>query len=371
MEDPMKRSRVAKAALAAALSLSIILPVGAQAAPYRRRLAFDHLESPAQLLTIRADGTGLVELDRGLQPRISSGGNPGYQPDWAPDGRHIVFSAVPGDENTGPANLYVVSADGSRLRRVTSPSAYRGDSYAIWSPNGRKLAFERVTLERGNAYVIGARGRNLQRVTHRSGFEPKWFPGGKKLYFYGNDSHYRRQVFTRTLPPRASDPTFQVTTSPDSPKNTTNEVPELSPDGEHFVYVRIDRRYRSGEHWELHIIDIRGHHDRMIWRGPGHDPEPEWAPGGKKIVFVSNKSPAGQVGDRDIYTIRADGTHVHRLTDAPLADSSPTWSPDGRRIAFETMRHGNKEIYVMHVDGFHENRVTFSDGDDEEPVWRP
>ena len=65
---------------------------------------------------------------------------------WSPDGRRIAF--------VGPSTLdiYVVSADGSRQRRLTRDGA--PNVSPAWSPDGRRIAFEHG-VPRGGIHVVG------------------------------------------------------------------------------------------------------------------------------------------------------------------------------------------------------------------------
>jgi TolB protein len=80
---------------------------------------------------INADGTGRRALtDRGETPT------------WSPNGQRIAFSMSSADEDG--ARLYVMNADGSQLRQITSDQRSSAEHLLpIWSPDGRTLAFTR------------------------------------------------------------------------------------------------------------------------------------------------------------------------------------------------------------------------------------
>jgi Tol biopolymer transport system component len=86
--------------------------------PDGRRIAFARPPEPAalaeEIYVIGADGTGLRRLTHRRQRGCGQGERcaPGYVgPSWSPDGRHIVFLAV-------PSLLQVMNADGSGLHTV-------------------------------------------------------------------------------------------------------------------------------------------------------------------------------------------------------------------------------------------------------------
>ena len=91
------------------------------------------------------DGTAmvLVDLVTGSENVITTGGRDDFgDASWSPDGSQIVFSSVP---ETDPASrrLFVINADGTGLRQITSEPGIWWDVYSTWSPDGSRIAFLR------------------------------------------------------------------------------------------------------------------------------------------------------------------------------------------------------------------------------------
>jgi TolB protein len=63
-----------------------------------------------------------------------------FDPAWSPDGTRIVF-ASDAASHAGFRSLYVIAADGSGLRQLTTGAA--DDSMPSWSPDGRTIIFIR------------------------------------------------------------------------------------------------------------------------------------------------------------------------------------------------------------------------------------
>jgi hypothetical protein len=111
----------------------------------------------AVLRATPAGGTSNVDLlvmtREGLLLRVLAGDSIsktmrpafGDRPTWSPDGRRIAFSGVAGRGSSRFAanakpDVFVVDADGSRLRRVT----HSGDvSGPVWSQDGKWIVFGR------------------------------------------------------------------------------------------------------------------------------------------------------------------------------------------------------------------------------------
>ena len=121
---------------------------------------------------MNADGSGQRKLTH--TPEAGEGG-----PAWSPDGRQIAFTRLTGP--SGEVTIVVMNADGSAKRAVTPPLAHPGDRgpTAVWSPDGRSIAF----WDDFSIYVVNADGSGLRRLT-RNAFEgPSWSPDGRKLIF--------------------------------------------------------------------------------------------------------------------------------------------------------------------------------------------
>src|SRR6478752_972584 len=114
------------------LETPLVRDVGVGSAPRfspdGSRIAFawpDAATTDTRVGVMNADGSS-----RRLVTQLS-----GSTPDWSPDGRSIVFAGG------APAALWVVSPDGSALRRLTDPAPGLSDTLPAWSPDGATVLF--------------------------------------------------------------------------------------------------------------------------------------------------------------------------------------------------------------------------------------
>ena len=86
-----------------------------------------------RIAAVRVDGTGshFVTFHRG------AGTGTVGQPAWSPDGSRIAF--VGPTEGHGLGNIFVVDADGTHLRRLTSGRTQKG--WPSWSPDGTHIIY--------------------------------------------------------------------------------------------------------------------------------------------------------------------------------------------------------------------------------------
>jgi dipeptidyl aminopeptidase/acylaminoacyl peptidase len=102
-----------------------------------------------------ADGSGVTPI-----------GPAGFRiiqwPAWSPSGREILFSA---GSSVSAFNIYVMNADGSNIRRLTSDTGTQ--NCGRWSPDGSKIIFESRRRDDGQQLVMMARDGSSQEVMVR------------------------------------------------------------------------------------------------------------------------------------------------------------------------------------------------------------
>jgi Tol biopolymer transport system component len=179
------------------------------------------VEDHGQISIVGRDGRG--------SRRLATGSNP----DWSPDGRHLVFAAgrrVVVQELSGARRevvhrgalgsrpkwspdgrwiaylsyrrphvaLNVVQPDGRHRHRVAV-----GASTFAWSPDGRRLAFgDTGNSEHPSVGIVGVQGRHLRRLRLRispgtSGELPEiaWSPDGRRLVLAGHAGDDADQIW--------------------------------------------------------------------------------------------------------------------------------------------------------------------------------
>jgi Tol biopolymer transport system component len=93
---------------------------------------------------------------------------------WSPDGSRLVLAMEAGEgEPYNPrAGIYVLNADGSGLRQISSG---RSDLWPTWSPDGTRIAFVRGH----QLYTMASDGTDAQAVEGvRSDGAIAWNPVG-------------------------------------------------------------------------------------------------------------------------------------------------------------------------------------------------
>jgi Tol biopolymer transport system component len=119
---------------------------------------------------VSATAVFVLDVSTGQQTRITDWGDDFGEPDWSPDGHWIVMATHPLHSfNFGSyeSNLYRVHPDGSGLEPLTF---YEGRNVRAtqpdYTPDGRSIVFTAVTPNSRELWILPADGGKRYRVTN-------------------------------------------------------------------------------------------------------------------------------------------------------------------------------------------------------------
>jgi TolB protein len=122
---------------------------------------------------------GFIEiLDLTLEGGIPHKVAVGYDHDWSPDGKQILFV-------TDGSAIRAMNADGTDVRELRrSENDAVSVSSPRWSPDGQRIAYTRYDASGADLYVMQANGSEVKRLTSDSqSFSPSWSPDGSRIAF--------------------------------------------------------------------------------------------------------------------------------------------------------------------------------------------
>jgi Tol biopolymer transport system component len=233
-----------------------------------------------RVFTVRSDGTGLRAVGlchgREVPPRCADASYPTI----APNGRLIAFVRASRhilEEEFEHQGIYTMRTDGSHLRRVTRPrSRTAKDANPQWAPDGRRIVFVRVNLtakpiDRSAIFVVHADGSGLHRITPwniDAGDGPAWSPDGARILFRSpaHDDFLNSNLYTIRSDGSDLEQVTHVTPT------TRLYSSSFSPDGTSITFgmTGID------EAADVYTMHIDGTALKPVTRTPLHDSAPDW-----------------------------------------------------------------------------------------------
>jgi Tol biopolymer transport system component len=109
----------------------------------------------------------------------------GIEPSWSPDGRLLAFVRLSG----GHAHLFTMNADGTHAVQITEGPS--DDEAPSWSPDGKRIVFCSVNVAaqagQSDLFTVGPDGSGLVQLTEgdRTACHPTWGRDGY-VYFHAN-----------------------------------------------------------------------------------------------------------------------------------------------------------------------------------------
>jgi len=197
-----------------------------------------------------------------------------FDPAFSPDGRSVAFTQDRLDAHGVNFNgVFIMRTDGTHLRRITStgPDALP-DGQPHFSPDGRRLVFQREEPTRTQLMIVRIDGSGLRRLLPGvDGFAPSWAPSGERIAF--------------TLAHHAAQPTSDIATvRPDgtglrllthTTADTSAFTPAYSPPGSRLVWSQS-----TATGCRLVVATATGRNPRPLPTGDGCILDPSWGRSG-------------------------------------------------------------------------------------------
>ncbi len=301
-----------------------------------------------------------------------------------PAGR-IAFRRFFDDAQTQGA-IFVVNADGTGERQVTRPPADTIDDQPDWSPDGRRIAFERCGPKGCSVWIVGADGSEPRKAAVRCRLKPicdvtsaSWLPNGTKLVVavvQGRDREHGGINQAERMSIDVFDPRNGEQRTIIKRPNFTGDTaqPSLSPDGRTVVYKRANSWLTKPVNEQaLYAVGFDGSHNRRLtpWKLEAGD-HPVWTPDGSTILFRSLEQHENE--QADFWTVRPDGSELAQLTHYKPGTlvRSASYSPDGKWIVHATNGvDGKADVFIMRADGTDSRPLTRTKLWDSAPDWGP
>jgi eukaryotic-like serine/threonine-protein kinase len=298
-------------------------------------------------------------------------------PWFLPDGRHLLYTAVPITEVGAPPSVYVQeigSRDRVKLLDVTAQNVQYAGGRLLYVQDGTLMAQPFDPMRRvlsGDAVPVATPLQQLGRLwpdavfsasqagvlVYQSGAAPgnSWQlalvdRAGKRLSVVGGPAAYRdvalapdaRQAAAIigdaawTIDLRRAVPT-RLTTDPGSYTGLA-----WSPDGSG---IALSANTRAGRSLVLKRVSGAATEERLLssddaFRIPAH-----WSRDGRFLLFVHGQGP---FSNNDVWVLPRHGTRKpYPLLTTSFNEVRPRFSPNGRWVAYTSNETGRSEVYVI------------------------
>jgi Tol biopolymer transport system component len=228
-----------------------------------------HEDGPARVIRL---SLATLEKEALTFPPESSLGD--LWPRLSPDGRHLAFVRA-ATTGWGDLDLWVQPLPEGQARKLTS-GRYEDCGHLAWTPDGREVLFSalpanqafRVSLDGGAPRPIMGLGQNAYTTTVR---------GHRLVHAQGQSS----QDDIWRVPGRRAKPSERV---PEKliASSAADANPAYSPDGGRIAFSS----HRSGAS-NIWVADSDGSHPVQLTDFDVHTGTPRWSPDGRTIVFDS------------------------------------------------------------------------------------
>ena len=316
-----------------------------QVSPDGKRIAFvvSALDLPANkrrtdLYLVSADGTGMRRLTTHEAADSS--------PRWSPDGRTLYFLST----RSGSSQIWRLSLDGGEPAVVTKLPLDVGSF--LLSPDGTKLAvaldvfIDCPTLECTAKRLDEVAGRKATGVIYDELFIRHWDTWNDHRRSHWHVVSISGGQVVDVMRGMDAD-------GPSKPFGGPEEI-AFTPDGKSLVFTakNVGREDAWSTNYDLFLtpLDASSPPKDLTAANKAWDTQPVFSPDGKTLAYLAMAVP-GYEADR--YRIKLkpwpEGTERTLAEKWVLSPSSVVWSPDGKTLYAPTDSQGQKSLFAIDV----------------------
>ncbi len=287
-----------------------------------------------------------------LPAKLVPGFYSGAEAYFSPDGKKLIFNAR--KKKDDEYHVYTVNIDGTDMLRINDKGA---DACSYFFPNEKKLVFtstrDNLDLPPGDyskpedyptgaeLYTCNLDGSNRKRLTYNKYYDAEvsvspdgnWILFGRQIKGHMDLWHMRPDGTKQT----------QITHTPDWQEGGAFYLP----DSKHIIYRawKTEDQTKRGKPMTIFTIKDDGTELKAITHDDGTNWAPHPSPDGKHFVFVKILQPK----NFEVFLMNMETGKQTRLTYNKAFDAFPSFSPDGKTICFSSTRGVKKDVRGMSI----------------------
>lgn len=257
-----------------------------------------------------------------------------HRPVCSPDASKMIFM-LQFERTKDDWELYMMDLDTGVQSRLTFHPGW--DGYAVWSPDGTKIIYDREDepWKQKRPWIMDLEGHTSKPLGSYEGWLSisDWSDDNRLLGFH--ELGGQRDLVVLDTDGNIVE---KITTSHDRSEHGAH----FSPDGKKIAFANDDI---EGKETYLELIDLESGSKTILRTSVGRIYGVSWSSDGDKIAFVD--APGGDDDDADIFIYSIEDQSFKQVTDDPSWDHMPEFCNDSQTLYFTSYRSGEERIYQL------------------------
>jgi TolB protein len=275
---------------------------------------------------------------------------------WSRDSKEVVYSMA--------GSLWRQRIDSTLAVQLTDGPGY--DYQPDWAPDGKSVVYVSYQKDAMELWLLDLASGKTQQLTHEGAVnaEPRWSPDGKRIVFVSTGYNKRFHIFRADVRDAKLENVVRLT------GETKSELPryyysafdtEINPvwtrDGKEILFIsNRGHIHGTGGFWRMKAepdAEAREiHYEETNWKA-----RPDFSPDGSRMVYSSYLGREWH----QIWVMPANGGDAFAVSYGNWDETNVRWSPDGKLLAFVSNRNGNTELWLEAIPGGGQRRIDITE----------